>query len=535
MEIWKAVAESGDKRLQAKCKHALYVIDRSLTLYKFDEVAFSFNGGKDSTVLLHLLRAGYAAAEAKQGFCNGGNPQINETPHLIRTIYFESPDAFPEIDLFTHETATLYNLEMEIIRLDFKSGVEALLREKPIKAIFLGTRIGDPNAVGQEQFSPSSSGWPPFMRINPILDWSYRDVWAFLLACQVPYCKLYDQGYTSIGSIHDTIPNGSLCIESCQRSDGQQLEEADKFRPAYMLRDGRLERAGRLKRQTKLERKPSLIANGVVGIVPCVNSLFAASILVVGDEILRGEVEDHLGPMLNKKLYSIGWAVTRRVVIPNDIDAISEEVEQRARVNDLVFLVGGVGSMHSDVSLAGVAKAFGVRLAPDEEFEEFLRQQVGDLCTGDQNEMAKLPEGITELWHHKVLSVPVIKCRNVFVLSATTVEDLDLQWQCLVELSKDTDLFECKQQFTSFRLLTTIPELEIAGPLARIDTQYPDLSIGCYRESRQLMSTKQSFERQNRVVVTIVGKSLERVKSAVDALCLSFPEGTFCELNKADS
>lgn len=71
---------------------------------------------------------------------------------------------------------------MEIIRLDFKSGLEALLKEKFVKAIFFGTRIGDPNAVGQEQFSPSLEGWPPFMRVNPILDWSYRDVWAFILA-----------------------------------------------------------------------------------------------------------------------------------------------------------------------------------------------------------------------------------------------------------------------------------------------------------------------------------------------------------------
>lgn len=529
MEVWKAVAESGDRRLQAKCKHALYMIERTLALYKFDELAFSFNGGKDSTVLLHLLRAGYSAAEAKQGFNHGGGPQI-EIQHPIRTIYFESPDAFPEIDAFTHETARLYNLEMEIIRLDFKSGLDALLREKPIKAIFLGTRIGDPNAVGQEQFSPSSTGWPPFMRINPILDWSYRDVWAFILACRVPYCKLYDQGYTSIGSIHDTIPNGALCIESCQKSDGQLPHGPSNYRPAYMLRDGRLERAGRLKRLTKQQRKRSYIINGEVGVVPCANSLFAASILVVGDEILRGEVEDQLGPFLNKKLHSIGWAVTRRVVIPNDIDAISEEVEHRAKINDLVFVAGGVGSIHSDVSLAGVAKAFGVRLAPDEEFEEYLRQQLGELCPGDQNEMAKLPEGITELWHHKDMSVPVIKCQNVFVLSATRVGELDLQWRCLVELSKDTNLLECKQQFISTRLRTSIPELEIAGPLSKVDTDYPDLSIGCYRESRQLIPKGQSYERQNRLVVTIVGKDLDRVKAAVNALCSAFPAGTFCDI-----
>lgn len=36
---------------------------------------------------------------------------------------------------------------MDIIRLDFKSGLEALLKSKPIRAIFLGVRIGDPTAV----------------------------------------------------------------------------------------------------------------------------------------------------------------------------------------------------------------------------------------------------------------------------------------------------------------------------------------------------------------------------------------------------
>jgi molybdopterin-biosynthesis enzyme MoeA-like protein len=69
------------------------------------------------------------------------------------------------------------------------------------------------------------------------------------------------------------------------------------------------------------------------------------------------------------------------------IDSVAEEVERCKSTDDMVFLVGGLGPLHSDISLAGVAKAFGVRLAPDEEFEEYLSQLIGDNYTGDRNEV----------------------------------------------------------------------------------------------------------------------------------------------------
>lgn len=523
MEIEKAVVESGDRRLLAKYRQSIYTIKRTLTLYSFDEVAFSFNGGKDSTVLLHLLRAGYASVEMGE---HGGSEHVcSKLKHPIRTIYFENPGAFREINAFTYETAETYDLQMEIIRLDFKSGLEALLKEKPVKAIFLGTRIGDPNAVGQEQFCPSSEGWPPFMRVNPILDWSYRDVWAFILACKVPYCTLYDQGYTSIGSIHDTVPNGLLCINN---SSGDK----EKFRPAYLLADGRLERAGRMKRMSFKGRDTMVAANnGLSNLVPSENSILAASIIAVGDELLRGAVNDQLGPCLSRKLHSIGWAVTHRAVIPNDIDAISEAVEQQIQVSDMVFIFGGVGPIHSDVSLSGVAKAFGVRLAPDEEFEEYLRQFIGEECSGFQNEMARLPEGITELLHHDELPVPLIKCQNVIVLSATTVPELDLQWNCLLELRKENAVLQVKAPYVSKYLRTKVSEVAIAEPLSRIHSEFPDLSIGCYRESRIAFHASMPNQRnQPTVVVTVVGKNSLRVQSAVDKLYKAFPKGTFSEI-----
>jgi phosphoadenosine phosphosulfate reductase len=37
------------------------------------------------------------------------------------------------------------------------------------------------------------------MKINPLLNWTRRDVWAFIVTHRVPYNPLFDQGYASIG------------------------------------------------------------------------------------------------------------------------------------------------------------------------------------------------------------------------------------------------------------------------------------------------------------------------------------------------
>ncbi|XP_057478654.1 uncharacterized protein LOC130766007 isoform X2 [Actinidia eriantha] len=511
MEIDKAIRESDDRRLKTKYDNSIYVIRRALALYSIEEVAFSFNGGKDSTVLLHLLRAGYFLHHAEQIHSNG-DLKDREFTFPIRTIYFERSSAFPEIKSFTYETASIYGLQLDTICLDFKSGLEALLEAKPIRAIFLGVRIGDPTAVGQEQFSPSSPGWPSFMRVNPILDWSYRDVWVFLLTCKVPYCSLYDQGYTSIGSIHDTVPNALLCINDSNNNK-------EKIKPAYLLTDGRLERAGRRKKYTPVSGRFPAVSNGLRNVDAHENGMLTASIIAVGDEILFGSIEDQLGPSLCRKLSSIGWTVSQIAVVRNDIDSVAEEVERRKSANNLVFIYGGVGPLHSDVTVAGVAKAFGVRLAPDEELEEYLRHLIGDKYTGDRNEMAQLPEGISELLHHEKLPVPLIKCQNVIILTATNVTELDRQWDCLIELTRSSDLIILAEPFVSKHLRTTLSDLETAQPLSKLCLEFPDLYIGCYRESRY-----------GPLVITVKGKDQARVKAATESLCDKFNPGAFYEI-----
>lgn len=108
-----------------------------------------------------------------------------------------------------------------------------------IRAIFVGTRRTDPHGATLTHFDPTDHNWPQFMRIHPVIDWAYVDIWKFIRELDVEYCDLYDQGYTSLGGRGDTWPNPKLRVET----DGEE-----KFRPAYELVEDDEERLGREKR-----------------------------------------------------------------------------------------------------------------------------------------------------------------------------------------------------------------------------------------------------------------------------------------------
>lgn len=223
---------------------------------------------------------------------------------------------------------------------------------------------------------------------------------------------------------------------------------------------------------------------------------------------------------MRKKLHSIGWLVSHVAVVSNNIDSVAEEVERRKSSNDMVFIYGAVGPLHSDVAVAGVAKAFGVRTAPDEEFEEYLRHLIGEKCTGDKNEMAQLPEGITELLHHEKLPVPLIKCLNVIILVATNVDELDMEWECIIELSRSGSLLALAEPLVSKSFTTTLYDVELSQELSKLCLEFPDLYIGCYRKSRN-----------KKLVIHFEGKDEEKLQAAADFLNKKFYTGAFTELN----
>ena len=102
----------------------------------------------------------------------------------------------------------------------------------------MGNRRSDPWSRDLEPICKSSSGWPDFYRVLPILDWEYHHVWEFLRCYEQPYCTLYDQGYTSLGEMDNTIKNPELKVE---KPDG-----TIEYLPAYALKSEEHERESRV-------------------------------------------------------------------------------------------------------------------------------------------------------------------------------------------------------------------------------------------------------------------------------------------------
>lgn len=181
----------------AFAQHSLDVIENCLVQYSLASCFLSFNGGKDCTVLLHLVHE----MMKHKGFKN----------HKLLAVYFKLEDSFPEVEQFVQDTVKRYNLDLLELQGPMKEGLTKLLKEKPhLKAVFMGSRRGDPRCQSLTEITKTDNGWPDIMRVNPLLDWSYQNVWQMIREFQIPYCKLYDQGYSSLGSVHNTSRNPAL-------------------------------------------------------------------------------------------------------------------------------------------------------------------------------------------------------------------------------------------------------------------------------------------------------------------------------------
>ncbi|TNJ28115.1 FAD synthetase [Giardia muris] len=194
-------------------RDSLLAIRMAMRLY--DSLGFSFNGGKDNTVVLHLIRAACLQA-VQEGLDDPLTPYQVFRRHF-HLFYLHTEKQMDELCQYLLKTEKRYALNTTVYA--GKDFLQCLLRyhqERKPNAVIMGMRSVDP--MGRTTiFSPCTPGWPSFIRVNPILPWSFVDVWDFIKRFRIQYCRLYDHGYTSLGSAYSTRKHPMLQDGSVMR------------------------------------------------------------------------------------------------------------------------------------------------------------------------------------------------------------------------------------------------------------------------------------------------------------------------------
>lgn len=233
-----------------------------------------------------------------------------------------------------------------------------------------------------------------------------------------------------------------------------------------------------------------------------------AAMIVIGDEILSGRTQDANTFHLAQELSLAGIDLKEVRVVSDDGKEIVKAVNELRVLFTYVFTSGGIGPTHDDITADSIADAFGVSIDVREDARLVLatNYENGEVdLTEARLRMARIPAG-AKLIENPISKAPGFSMDNVHVMAGVPAIFVAMLESLLPGLSGGRPML-------SETIRMDFPESEIAGPLAKIANDFPELSIGSYPFS---MYGKYGTN------IVIRGVSQDLIASASHAVALAF-------------
>ncbi|MGM0575097.1 MAG: competence/damage-inducible protein A [Myxococcota bacterium] len=196
-----------------------------------------------------------------------------------------------------------------------------------------------------------------------------------------------------------------------------------------------------------------------------------AAVVVIGNEILSGKVDEQNAAYLIRRFREVGVRLRRVVIIPDDVEDIGRTVREMSERHDVVCTTGGVGPTHDDITVDSIARAFNVPVERHPSLVSLIQGHFGAATTEAHLRLAAVPAG-AEIIGGPAPPWPTVLFRNIYIFPGIP-NLMAAKFEAIVDRFVGQEVF--------------VGALEVAGgeaavcdDLDRIVAAHPRVEIGSY-------------------------------------------------------
>ena len=201
-----------------------------------------------------------------------------------------------------------------------------------------------------------------------------------------------------------------------------------------------------------------------------------AAIIIIGNEILSGRTLDQNANFIAKRCSNIGITLEEVRVIPDKEIKIIKSVKDFSKKFKNVFVTGGIGPTHDDITAKSMAIAFNRKLILNKQAKKILIEYYSNTnfqLNESRMKMAYLPDRST-LISNPVSGAPGFKVKNVWVMAGVP------------KIMQSMFLFDVEPKLKKGKITKTTsvkvnkPEGDIVDILNNINKEFVPIDIGSY-------------------------------------------------------
>ena len=236
-----------------------------------------------------------------------------------------------------------------------------------------------------------------------------------------------------------------------------------------------------------------------------------AVIIIIGNEILSGRTLDQNANFIAGRCSQIGIRIDEIRIIPDKVKIIKKIIIESSKKYKNVFVTGGIGPTHDDITALSVALAFKKKLIINKKAKRLLEDyyKSGKFELNESRmKMAYLPAQ-SKLIMNSVSAAPGFKIKNVWVMAGVP------KIMQAMFLDSVEPRLEKGKAFFSKTLKINKPEGDIAKILKNISEEFDSIDIGSY-----------PFYKPPKIGTHIVlrGKDLKAIEEAIKKIRNTFKQ-----------